>query len=243
MKKTKYIILAYLLIIICFFTWRLFNKPTVEKNDNDLKNTNANTSNKQIKNETVKPEQKGQPQGSAQETKLAKEMESSKPRISLLNVNDSRGRKGQKLDGVSAGLRAEYYLYILNKYADWTEKEVEQRWWELEKSSDRNTEENQILRSELDNLSIARYEAKRRATPPNERERAQDVPKLPIYTKDYNEMGRIWRADQITEEDVEIIDRIVERLNEAGKTNELLRNYWELTYGPFDIPPDDYEEP
>ena len=40
-----------------------------------------------------------------------------------------------------------------------------------------------------------------------------------------------YEKSEITDEDIEFLNSIVERLNEAGKTNASLRNYWLYTRG------------
>jgi len=154
----------------------------------------------------------------------------------------------EQLGRVIGALGVENELQILDKYAGWTEEEAWKRWFELPTGE-------KTLEHDFRTLALALQSAKERASPPPPRllgtwreARARTMPDTEEYKEirqisDYfektcgqNEYGGFLNDGKLRSEvDIEFLNRIIERLNQSAKTNELLRTYWDYRKRPQPI--------
>ena len=239
MKMKYHIILTCSLIVAFFVARHLYTRPTPKGDDGNVCGAVAVRQNERetavfLSGKTPVSEKDAEPQA----TEMAGEEE---PWIRPLDPNTLvlEGEQIAKVLQLSGTLMAENELRIMEKYAGWTDEEIAQRKQELEPRSGR-TEEQAVERWEFYTLDVALRRAKERANPPSRGLGREGIEKTMVDTEEYKKFDQIrryvhntrFREDsygkvRMEEADIEFLNRIIERLNQTAKTNELLRTYWD----------------
>ena len=138
------------------------------------------------------------------------------PWIHPFGVDDIESPK-LKLVRLDMAVRAEYDLYILDKYAGWTEETWEQRFREIA-----HLPFNERIKDEeeYDVFMHARWRMEGRVT---DTEAA-------VITEEYKMVRKLrWGEQELTDETKEELNQIIERLNRLAETNQTFRTYcWRL---------------
>jgi len=126
--------------------------------------------------------------------------------------------------------RAEFELYALSKYADWTREQAFQRWREIDAPP--WSEEHKLEERELDAFTTALNRERQRKSPPPIARDGRNYVRM--ATKESIEFDRIYKKmrdsrweSPLPDADREFMNAIITRLNQAARTNKALVTYWD----------------
>ena len=142
--------------------------------------------------------------------------------IRSISMGDTMEEIEEKFTEIIGALCAEHELHVLNRRSPLTEDEEE---------GHRGTPTVKMLmmiESYTEALLLARWGLAGQDIPPAERMRVKSSVHSVVDSKEGSEVARIRHKSKMTDEDVEYLNNIIERLNQTAKTNSLLRNYWTL---------------
>jgi len=164
--------------------------------------------------------------------------------IRPFSVEDTEGEMEGKFRQISSALETEFYLYILAKYATWTDGEIRQRFRELrEQAPAIRTEAFLQEESELSILPRARRMEQSRTNPPPDWEVARDMlsHRSSFYTEEVRDFAWIRSGRCSGDGDIEAINKIVARLNQAISSNKTILTYWDDLIESWGLPPQQFK--
>jgi len=135
-------------------------------------------------------------------------------------------------------LQADFELRVLAKYAAWTDEEARTRFWEI-RGTGIHSEALRLEESELRLLPGARGRERSRTNPPSDWGAADGLftHGASFYTREV-EMFTYLRDRRCSKDgDMEAINRIVTRLNQAISLNKTILTYWDDLKDSWWLPP------
>jgi len=232
MKKHYYIITGICLLVIACLAVYCLRKRLACQEDNAEKGIIHTPMEYGVRQDNITQLKQGvRAIGENAEAETAKEPDVSEQWLTPFEMDEGKESLEDKFHLLGNALDAEYELHILNKYDGWTEEQLDQRLRELAQSKEPSRLAEQ---DEIEHLGVAQGRAAIRAIPLAERERYYDIPRVSSDTEEARKFRKIRRQPQMTDEDREFLNNVVNRLNQVAQTNDLLRNYWSLTYSTDD---------
>ena len=235
MKKKHCTLLFCLLLLGLLVALLLHKKNMASKEGIVAKTIDGVAETKLDKNMITIPVQETQICGQSDvEADVGRETGVHEPWIRPFSANDTPKERMESFLKITEARYAEFKLYPLKK------NEPPKRGNRTEEGRGELIEEDddcfepcviwQIgMKVAVDGLSLAWQRANGSTIPSEELERIKHWIYTDLISGDGLKIARIHYGPPATDEDMAFMNKIIERLNEVGKTNELLRNYWGLS--------------
>jgi len=222
MKMKYYAILVGLLVAI-FLAWYLYKK-TIAKESNAISISTAEKTveDKRHDDKTESLRHEIQVSNNRDKTVIT---EGPELWIRPFSIDDTNEEREEKFKKIVVARYAESKLRTPN----WQDGDLEDEGYAIDFGVSGGTKMN----LDTETLSLDRQRVTGETTPLEEMRHFRNwIYVNYAHSKEGKKIVKIrYEKSEITDEDIEFLNSIVERLNEAGKTNASLRNYWLYTRG------------